>query len=220
MKRSQEELHELITGYIDGELSVDQTQEVEKLLAGSKELYDYYLSEKRMKEVIKNQLGAVRAPSHLRTRVRRQIARTGYRPGFFELVQGLFDYRPLATSIAFAVIAVLILTPTYRMIVEGHGFVTKPQASQPTVRTASLEGEIICLDCDVFNPHLRTAEGHNPIVHRPGLKGDDGAIWTILGSGKGLTPQYAQTLLRKRATLHGLIFDNPRYIQVDSFELL
>jgi|GEM_PF-1857972 len=226
MNKNREQFAAMITGYIDGELSAKDTKKVEKLLAESKEFYDYYLTEKRTKELLKRRVSILRAPLHLRNRIRRQIARTGYRPGFLELLQGLFDYRPVATSLAFSIIAILIVLPNYRMIQNrmiqngSNSFVSHSMESLPPVRNGQLAGEIICLDCDVFNPLLHPSEHHDPLVHRPGLRADDGSIWTILVRKGDNNLKYSRDLLRKHATLTGMIFENSRYIQVNKYEIL
>jgi len=221
MKENQEQLVAMITGYIDGELSAKDATKVEALLRESKEYYDYYLTEKRTKELLQKRVSILRAPLHLRNRIRRQLGRTGFRPGFWELLQGLFEYRPLAASLAFSVLAILIILPNYRLI---HNS-SMPLQSQgmegvPAVRNAQLAGEIICLDCDLFNPLLRPSEHHDPVLHRPGLRADDGSIWTILVGKAGNKLQYSRDLLKKRATLTGTIFENSRYIQVSKYEVL
>jgi len=217
MDKYDTKLLELITGYIDGELNEAETKRVEEVLEKSPQLRDFYVAEKRIKKVIRERLAIEKAPFHLRNRIRRQLARYGSRPSFWQLVYSLFEYRPAAASFAFAVIAFLVLLPVYQ-IVESNGRVPS-RSALPAVREAELEGEIICLDCDLFSVNQKGTVTHDRRMHRPGLRANDGTVWTILQDDEDTPFQYNK-LLRKHASLSGLIFENSRYIRVAAYKLL
>lgn len=226
MKKKNDNVYQLITAYIDGELSPEQMKEVEQLLSETPEYHEHYLAEKRTKRLIKENAPVLQAPAQLRNRIRRQIARSGYRPSFWELVQGMFDYRPAATGFAFAVIAFFVLLPAYEMISRSaESLMQKSDSTAPGAKYDELTGEIICLDCDIFTTHRNTPQAasyaeHDPVIHHPGLRADDGAIWTILQNPSEEQGHYTRALLQKRAILSGTVFENSRYIHVDGYKVL
>ena len=93
------------------------------------------------------------------------------------------------------------------------------RSALPAVREAELEGEIICLDCDLFSVNQKGTVTHDPRMHRPGLRANDGTVWTILQDDDDTRLQYNK-LFRKHASLSGLIFENSRYIRVEAYKLL
>lgn len=206
----------LITGYIDGELSEQEKEQVEKLLKESESFRQQYESEKELKKLLLTKLKSAEAPAYLKARIERKIARGEARPSFWELVQSLFDYRPVATSFATAMLVFLLLLPAYNIITERFAGNTYTKSS---VHNAQLQGEIICLDCDLFAKHSGTTAQHT-ILHRPGLKSDDGRIWTILQDDKSQRNPYGRDLLRKKVVLSGILFEDAHYISVSDYKLL
>lgn len=63
---SRNEINELITAYIDGECRSEQEETVEKWLESDPELQKRYRSEKRIKELLQENLTYYRAPDHLK----------------------------------------------------------------------------------------------------------------------------------------------------------
>ncbi|MFQ5651299.1 MAG: anti-sigma factor family protein [bacterium] len=218
MKEERDRCDYLITGYIDGELNEKDRMEVEKLLQESPELLQRYEAECKLKELVTERLQIAKAPAHLRRRIERQIARGGDLPTFWQLIQSLFEYRPVATSFALAVLAFSILLPTFG-VMTSSGDAGRSTSAGLSVHSAQLRGEIICLDCDLFLKYHGVPVRHQ-VIHRPGLRAEDGAVWTILQDGTGKEIQYNRELLKRKATLFGVVFENPRYISVNKYKLL
>ena len=116
MKNDCYKFSELITSYIDDELDARRRKKVQSHLGTCSECNDHYLSELNVKKLLKLQLPEIKAPVQLRHRIRRQLARKGSRPGFWQLIQSLFVYRPIAASAALTAIAFFALFPSFEMI--------------------------------------------------------------------------------------------------------
>lgn len=210
---NSDKLATLLTAYIDGELDEEQMKEIRKLLESDAALYKSYEAEKQLCETMSKKLPTVKAPDYLRQRIRRDIMRGPEKPTFWQLIHSMFEYRPLATSLAVAAMVVIISLPAYQIVGTGFG----PPVS--AMKQGFLDGEIICLDCDVFSDGT-TNKGHDPELHRPGLRCSNGAIWTILPANGAERILYGRDLLKKKARLVGLIFNDSRYIRVSDFQLL
>lgn len=206
MNIKKTEIESLISGYIDGELDQKDSKKVEKLLENSKEFKELYQVEKQLKGLITQRMQKEKAPIKLRKRIKRQITRQNGRPGFVELLSEFFEFRPMSSSFALAVIALLILLPNLSRL-----------RSHEDVEFMQLRGEIVCLDCDIFSKHIDVPE-HTNLLHRPGIRGDDGAIWTIIQNSQG--PNVDMRFLRKKIEISGLAFNELRYIKVEGYHLL
>ncbi len=217
--KARENIKRLLTGYIDDEISAEERVEVEAAIKKNPELAQAMESERKLKGVLKEQLKGVKAPTHLRQRIRRDILRADEKPSFTELVSSFFEYRPVATSLAFAVLALLVFVPSYEVVTSrAPGLLQLSDGAGNTYATeGTLEGEIICLDCEVFS--AGRAE-HNVQLHRPGLRATDGTIWTIVQKRSEDKQRYGRDLLKKKARLTGIIFKNSRYISVEGYQLL
>lgn len=219
MKKT-ERIDFLLTGYVDGELDDKQKKEVRALLEESPELRRQITDEENLKKALKEQATVHPAPPYLRRRIRRDIAQEQAKPTFGELIQKLFEYRPLATSMAFAVIALLILLPNYNRIMDTSSLLpTKDSGSNLAVTNGEIDGQIICLDCGLFSAS-KDPQGHDVELHSPGLRATNGEIWTILRTKEEDKLKYGLELLQKKARLSGLIFENSRYIRVNKYTLL
>ncbi len=212
-KVDNEKYQTLLTGYIDGELDEQERAEIEELLESDSEFRSLLLAESKLKDAVKTKVGTVKAPGLLRTRVERQLFRKGARPSFWELVQSLFEYRPIASSFAVAMLVLLTLLPVYRASESSQG------AHGNRVLTAQLTGEIICLDCDVFSRDGSGVEQHQVIRH-PGVRTEDGSVWTILPKEASGELRYSRELLKRRGTFKGVLFQNAQYIRVNDYKLL
>lgn len=217
--KARKNITRLLTGYIDGEISAEERAEVERAVQQDPKLAAELESETKIKSVLREQLEVVKAPTHLRQRIRRDILRADEKPSFSELLSSFFEYRPLATSLAFAVLAILVLVPSYEVVTSrAPGLLQLTGGAANTFSTeGTLEGEIICLDCELFSAGMRS---HDVELHRPGLRATDGSIWTIVQKRPEDKMRYGRDLLQKKARLSGLIFPNSRYISVKGYQLL
>ncbi|MFQ5823847.1 MAG: zf-HC2 domain-containing protein [bacterium] len=214
----------LITGYIDNELATSIRKEVKVHLDGCPNCYQSYLNEKKLKETVQEKLPTLKAPMYLRRRIRRQLVRNGERPSFLELMQTVFIYRPVAASFALAVMAFLVLFPTYRMMVEGSTHVSSNLTKvENSAKSGELKGEIICLDCEILSHSEGVSKGqykHDPATHRSGLKSEDGTIWSFVHTNATHELLHNPKYLKKKAQITGTLFKNSRFIFVKGFDLL
>ena len=157
----------LITGYVDGELGESDKRNVKAHLADCPNCKQDYLDELKIKRTVKERLPIYETPVSLQRRIRRQIARSEAKPGFWQLLHPIFVYRPLAASVSVAVIALLMLVPIY----QEFGY---HNDALSTSRDVELSGQIVCLDCDVFSTkqlqHRLTRKGSIIGPPRPRLK--------------------------------------------------
>jgi len=206
MNLDKAEANALISGYIDGELNEADKKKVETLLQTSKEMKELFHLEKNLKDFIKQKIKADTAPFELRSRIKRQIGRLKGRPGFFEIINELLAYHPVASAASFAVILILILMPNFGRFTAGDN-----------VEFKHLRGEIVCLDCDVFSKHVDVAE-HSNLLHQPGIKCDNGSIWSLVQTGGEQSVD--MRFLRKKIELTGVAFNSLKYIKVEDYHLL
>lgn len=210
----------LITGYIDGELESSKGKEVKAHLEECPDCNKQYLNEKKLKKLVKERTPILKAPIHLHRRIRRQLLRKGDKPGFWELVHSLFVYRPLTASFALAVIAFLVIFPTYQMVESPLGqFAEESNVSAEIAKNAQLRGQIICLDCE-FLSQTQEKISHDPETHRPGLKDENGKIWSFVYNNSTQDLIHNQNLLKKNVVVSGTLFKKSRYIYVKNYKLL
>lgn len=214
----------LITGYIDDELESSKKKEVEVHLDDCPNCYQSFLNEKQLKETVQGKLPTVKAPTYLRRRIRRQLVRNGDRPGFWELVQTIFIYRPATASFALAVIAFLVLFPTYRIMVEGSTHVSPNLTKvEESPEPGELKGEIVCLDCEILSRSEGTTKGHSshdPNTHRAGLKSEDGTMWSFVHTNATQELMHNTKYFKKKARIKGTLFRTSHFIYVRDFDLL
>jgi len=211
MKVDKENVKVLLTGYIDGELNEKQAAEVEASLEAQPGLRNEMLAEQRLKAAIRDKSGAVKAPAHLRERIDHQLMLRDATPSFWSLLQSLFQYRPVASSFAVALLIALALLPVYQL---KSSAVT---AAGDSVHISDLIGELVCLDCDVFAAHHG---GGKPVMHRPAVRTENGDIWTILPAEESGQLDFARHILKRRGVFHGTLYKNARYIRVSNYNLL
>lgn len=202
-----------ITGYIDREIPEDKINLVRQHLEECPDCYDNYLGELKVKQFLRERLPFVKAPKYLHQRVRRQLIRRGDRPSFWELIQSLFIYRPIAASFTVAVVVFLVIFPMY------HSFIEKAKIETQTPIVAEVQGKIICLDCAFLS---KTGEKfyHDANLHRPGLKSEDGSIWSFVNTPQTRELMKNGTFLNKKARIYGMLFKNSHYIYVKKYEIL
>ncbi|MCG8605651.1 zf-HC2 domain-containing protein [bacterium] len=201
-----------ITGYIDGELNASQRQEIKTHLADCSECKGAYLSELRVKKTIKERLPIYEAPVTLQRRIRRQIANSESKPGLRQLLHPIFVYRPLSVSLSLAFLMLLIFLPVYQQIRY------QPEALS-TSRNVEVNGEIVCLDCEVFSKEGESEVPHEGI-HRAGIMTEDHRIWTFVNALALESVLHSRESIRKKARIIGDLFPNARYMYVKNYELL
>lgn len=219
MKKECYEFQTLITSYIDNELEVAQKNKVELHLEKCPDCQKSYSEELKVKKLIKERTSIFAAPAYLRDRIRHQLVRGSSKPGFGELVQSLFTYRPLPASLALAVIMFLVLFPTYRMIDSGAVQLDGRSAAFDISEPGELRGEIICLDCE-FLSKTGHAFTHDSMTHRPALKTADNIVWTFLHTDDNQEVLHNHKFLHKKAVVTGILFKKAHYVEVQEYKLL
>ncbi|RMF63495.1 MAG: hypothetical protein D6743_10615 [Calditrichaeota bacterium] len=219
MKKDCTYFGSLITGYVDGELDDKKVLAVRAHLKDCKRCNESYLDEVKLKNVLKERVLKTRAPGYLRNRIRRQIFRYGERPSFAELIQSLFAYRPIHSTLALAAIAIVVFFSTYELVQPLSPHTRQASTTGVSLKSGQLHGEIICLDCELLS---HTTEGfvHDPKTHHAGLQADDGSIWTFMHSPAGENIPANRNYLKKKAVVSGILFTNAHYIQVEELKLL
>ncbi|NIR50614.1 hypothetical protein GWO43_18900 [candidate division KSB1 bacterium] len=207
----------LITGYIDGELKPREYEEVKAHLETCPHCMERYEEENDVKRLIHERVPLVKAPIYLQRRIRRQLLRNGETPGFWNLLNLIFEYRPVAASLAVAVIACLVVLPAAQLLFQP--FDANLATSDQVYERAELKGEIICLDCEFLSRDVKGLV-HNKFGHRPGLKAEDETVWTFLHTENHQELFRKPELLRRQAVVSGTLFTNSHYIQIESYRLL
>ena len=219
MKQKCERMAPLITGYLDGELAAQEVTEVEEHLQQCSYCSQRFEAEKRVKMLIRERVPVVKAPAVLHRRIRRRLARAEGRPSFSKLVTALFEYQPVATSLALALIAFLVFLPTFELLRQNavpeapRRLALASQASR-----AEVVGEIICLDCEFLAQSVRSVQHDQR--HRLGIKTEDNKVWTFLVSDRYEELGNSVELLRKKARISGIFFSTSHYVKVEEYRLL
>jgi len=198
----------LITGYVDRELDKSDRKNVKTHLADCPNCKQDYLDELKIKRTVKERLPIYETPVSLQRRIRRQIARSEAKPGFWQLLHPIFVYRPLAASVSMAIIAFLMFVPIY----QEFGY---QNDALSTSRDVELSGQIVCLDCDVFSK-----DNIESAVHRAGIMTEDQRIWTFVNASKLSDVLHRENLTGRKARVSGDLFPGARYIYVKKYELL
>lgn len=221
MKKTRNRFPEMITGYVDGELSNDKSRELEAEFDKNPDLKNEYVAESRLKKIIKSKAAVSGAPNGLRQRIERAVAREqADPPTFLTLLFSLFEYRPVVMSAALAFLILLMFLPSTLGLFQR----IPHEAGVSTVRfspgVVKMQGRIICLDCDVFANHKSTSLNHSQI-HTPAVVTDSGEIWTIVVDNKaGKEIKADVDLLQREAIVEGRTFGSAQYIEVDRYTLL
>jgi anti-sigma factor (TIGR02949 family) len=219
MKKDCNHYSPFISGFIDGELKPSERYEVKAHLDDCPNCNKQYLNEKKLKKLVKERVPTVKAPNYLHRRIRRQLVRKGDRPRFWELVHSLFVYRPLAASVALALVAFLVVYPTFQMGGNPFGRSSEDRESAETVEDVELQGQIVCLDCEFLS--LSHEKGsHDATMHRLGLRSKDGTIWSFVHTNTTHDLLFNESFIRKNVSVSGKLFNKSRYIYVKNYKLL
>ncbi len=216
MKPSCEKLAAWITGYVDGQLGPQQSATVRAHLEACAGCRQAYETERQLKELVAKRISTVKAPASLRRRIRRKLIRQGETPGFWAAVKMLFEYRPVATGLAMALMVTLVVLPSAELL---HYMQERNQAVQGGTVEQQLIGEIVCLDCEFLSQSISGSVQHS-FRHRPGLKARDNSVWTFLLSNEHAELFNNPALLKRKAKISGIFFPNSRYVKVENYELL
>lgn len=171
--------------------------------------------QRQMKALVRQHTQRMAAPALLRARIRHALAEAPARFDFWEQLRQIFSWRPLS---AIATAAVLMFVPS---VLTYYLSRSAPAATRLefTAAEASLEGEVICIDCFLLD-ELHLQHGHDA-SHRFGLRTADGKILTIAAFDKGgELLQRAANMHKHRVRVQGRLLPEQRYLQVKDFSVL
>ncbi|MFQ5601843.1 MAG: anti-sigma factor family protein [bacterium] len=209
-----------ITGFIDSELPASETEAVQIHLDECSRCHAAYREELRVKDLVQERLPIVKAPFALKRRIRRQLIRNGERPGFWQLLHSLFVYQPVSASLALAVIILVMFLPSVQVVSTSLEKISSKSVESVASQTEEeLQGEIICMDCELLSHNVEKLQ-HNPETHRMGFKTIDKRVWTFLDSDSNKELLHDQSLLKRKAVISGILFQDARYIYVKNYKLL
>lgn len=210
----------LITAFVDAELSGPEKNEVEGHLKVCSQCNQSFLYEARIKKVVKKRLPILKAPGYLAQRIHRQLFSNKTKPQFTELVRALFLNRPLAASVAVASLLFLAVFSTYLFSTYRHNSMNRfTSASELNGKLIELQGQIFCLDCELTHgdPHNQTPHTN---VHRTGIKCAANQVWTFVDSRATQELMHNHENLGRTVLVSGVVYPNSRFISVKNYRLL
>jgi hypothetical protein len=207
----QVQIESQLMAYADGELSADEAARVEVYLTENPDAQAIIDAHTQIRATVQTNMSDEKTPAYLHARIRDGIGDTS--PGFMVTLRewwGSFQLGP-APSLALVTVTVLAVLTTFGS--------EKVEAPQPAViQTATLTGQIQCIDCSVSHDWQVDSEC-DQYGHRNGLVTTDGTMWTIkhsLGWSAHLTDT---SIWGREITIKGRQNTLARYIDVISFEL-
>jgi len=211
MTSTCQQVQQQIAGYVDHELEPAQLQTVSGHLQACPGCAEAANAQKKIKNLVREKAAALTTPAPLRAAIRRSLARENSGFSFWAQVQQLFTLQPLPALAAVAALIFFSGLLTYFAF-----FPSAPLAGgNPAFVAGSLEGEIICIDCDLLDS-LKTAHGHDA-AHRVGVRCLDGRLWSILRSEKSET---LASQIHRRVRVVGNLFEKMHYVEIREFSFI
>jgi mycothiol system anti-sigma-R factor len=210
MSSACKQFQEQIAGYIDRELELSQANTISQHLQNCSGCAEEAGAQQTMKELVMQHAPSVVSPTHLRAEIRRGLDREMVGFSFHRQLQQLFLRQPLP---AFATVVMLMLLSglaTYFVFPK-----SQPEVSDTQFVAGNLEGEIICVDCDLLDL-VKAAYVHDA-THRLGLRCQDGHIWSILRSEKSTE---LSNNIHRRVRIVGQLFERMQYVEVREFSFI
>lgn len=217
MKRKCQEVRDVLSGFVDGEIAPAVIDEIAKHLEDCPGCSDEEKAQRAVKILLRNRAPLQAAPEHLRARILHHLRTQRQRLSFRSLIRQLIDYQPLPT---FATAALLIVTTATVSLWGSMAVVEKITGSNPlTVETNSqMEAEIVCVDCTLLEA-LKTPSRHDR-SHRLGLRCEDGYFWNIVQTAKGSELSALENLWHRRVRIRGHIFHEQHMVEVTDFSII
>jgi mycothiol system anti-sigma-R factor len=205
------QVQEQIAGYVDRELEPSQVNVVSRHLQDCPGCAEEANAQQKMKDLVRDNAKSIPAPARVRAEIRRRLDQEKFGFGFWEQIRQLFLLQP-APAIAAVVLLMLLSGLTASLVLPTQS----PRASSyGKFAAGSIEGEIICVDCDlleiVHTPYVHDA------THRVGVRCPDGHVWSLLRSEKS---QALSTNMRRRVRIVGRLFEQMQYVEVEEFSLI
>jgi len=205
------QIQEQLAGYVDRELEPAQTNTVSRHLQDCSGCAEEAEAQQKIKNLVRTKSAPVAAPAHLRAQILRRLNQKNPGFGFWMQLRQLFALQPaptLATAVALIFLSGLLTYFTFSKP-------DQPAASDAPFIAGSIEGEIICIDCNLLDL-VKAAYVHDA-AHRVGVRCKDGHIWSILRSDRGhdLSKNF-----RRQVRIVGNLFEGMQYVEVKEFSLI
>jgi len=205
------QIQEQLAGYVDRELEPGQANTVSRHLQDCPGCAEEANAQQSMKNLVHEKSPRLAAPAHLRAEIRRRLDQENSGFSFWAQLRQLFVLYPapaLATAVALIFLSGLL---TYFAFPQ-----TSPLAgSAEPFTTGSIEGEIICIDCDLL-ALVKAAYVHDT-THRVGVRCKDGHLWSILRSEKS---QELSGQMHRQVRISGNLFENAQYVKISEFSVI
>jgi len=205
------QIQEQLAGYVDRELEPAEAKTVSRHLqdcAGCAEEAD---AQEKIKNLVRAKSAPVAAPAHLRAEIRRHLDQENSAFSFWRQLRQLFVLQPVAALATVVALIFLSGLLTYFVFLK-----TSPLAGgDAPFTTGSIEGEIICIDCDLLDL-VKAAYVHDA-AHRVGVRCKDGQLWSILRSEKS---QELSSQMHRQVRIVGNLFENAQYVKISEFSVI
>ncbi len=209
----------LITAFVDQELEGAQKSEIESHLKVCRHCNQNYLHEMRIKHVVSARMTVLKAPEHLFQRIHRQLFSDKPKPSFWELLQEVFFYRPVAASFAVVALVLIVTLPTYMFSISSSSTPRRAATLEQNGEQIELQGQVICLDCQLQQNDAHNLTPHTA-AHRTGIKCNANQIWSFLDTSDQQEFLHDQKYLEKNVVISGVAYHSARYIHVKNYRLL
>jgi len=211
MTSTCKQVQEQIAGYVDRELEPGQANTVSRHLQDCPGCAEEADAQQKIKNLVRTKSAPVAAPAHLRAEIRRRLDPKNSGFSFRAQLRQLFALQPvpaLTTAVALIFLSGLLTYFTFSKP-------DQPAASDAPFVTGSIEGEIICIDCDLLDL-LKTPYVHDA-AHRVGVRCKDGQLWSILCSEKS---QALSGQMHRHVRISGNLFENMQYVKISEFSFI
>jgi anti-sigma factor (TIGR02949 family) len=208
------DVQDKIAGYVDHEIAPSAASAITQHLDDCPGCAEEANAQKHVKELVQDHAKSVCAPAHLRARVQRAIERYSPGFGFWRQLQDLWRWQ-LIPTIATAMILMLLSGIVTHF---ASGVMTNRSLSEAAVVEGRLEGEIICVDCELLK--LTNTDYDHDASHRIGLRCNDGYLWGLLPSDKSRQMIQQAAGRHRHVRVEGQLFPRMHYVQVKEFSLI
>jgi mycothiol system anti-sigma-R factor len=211
MTSTCQQVQQQIAGYVDHELEPSQSQTVSRHLQDCPGCADAVNAQQKMKNLVREKSAARAAPAHLRAAIRRSLEREHAGFSFGAQVRQLFALQPMPALAA--VVALMFLSGLLTYFTFSHS--ASLLGDNTTFVAGRLEGEIICIDCDLLDL-LKTAYVHDA-THRVGVRCQDGRLWSVLRSEKS---DALSSQMHRRVRVVGNLSEKMQYVEIREFSII
>jgi mycothiol system anti-sigma-R factor len=205
------QIQEQIAGYVDRELDTPQVNVVSRHLQDCPGCAEEANAQQKMKDLVRDNARSIPAPARVRAEIRRRLDQEIFGFGFWEQIRRLFLLQP-APAIATAIVMMMASGLTTYFVFQKQ---VQRASSYEQFFAGSIEGEIICVDCDLLDI-VKTPYTHDA-AHRVGVRCPDGHVWSLLRSEKS---QALSANMRRRVRIVGRLFEQMQYVEVEEFSLI